>query len=347
MSQLQQFQVPNFAAAILQGRESRAAAGAARNKAALETRKFEAGQAENKRKFEAEQEKDKIDFVERVFSAVDSDNPDDFHRAGQIVLSRYPDEANSLDLLFPQGYDKGKLELFQKSLLSTKDQMKLQGFSPGTTIFKGGEEMKTLEPKTPTPPTPSYELFVDDKGQQAYLEKGAKVPEGWSRADKKAGGGVTINMPKAAPASERESLNKLFTFESQLGRIEELYDPKFVGRAEGPLGAVKEATGVGASARESEFRQVINDISDTLLRLRSGAQINEQEYKRMRKLVPTSNLPEKVFNARLKSLKTSIADAIKTRRGTMEESGFIAPSGDTGVGDGVTLKFDAQGNMVE
>lgn len=193
--------------------------------------------------------------------------------------------------------------------------------------------------KPPTGDKPTYEVFADSEGNQFYVEKGTTIPPGARKVSPSA---VTINMPKAAPSGERESLNKLFEFRQKLDRIATEFEGGFVGRLEGPVGALKELTGLGVKEKESAFRQVVKDIADTLLRLRSGAQINEQEYRRLTKLVPTLNLPDKVFLARLKSLTTAIDSAIKTRRGTLEESGFVAP----GVGERV-LRFDAEGNPIE
>lgn len=218
---------------------------------------------------------------------------------------------------------------------------KLQGFSAGTDIYKGGEKIASV-PTRDTTKVEGYDLFQNPEGNQVYIQRGDDIPEGWAKVG--GSGGVTINMPRAAPASERESLNKLFEFNSQLDRIAELYNPEFVGRVQGPMGVVKEVTGAGANVAESEFRQIVNDISDTLLRLRSGAQINEQEYQRLRKLVPTLNLPEAVFQARLRSLKTAIENSIRTRRGTMEQSGFITPSAE---GIDTIIRFDQEGNRVE
>ena len=190
-----------------------------------------------------------------------------------------------------------------------------------------------------------FELFEDENKNPVYVKKGATIPEGYSKIQ---GKGVTINMPKPAPGGERENLNKLFEFKSQLTRISDLHDPKFTGRVQGLAGAAKELTGVGVKEKEVMFRQVVKDISDTLLRLRSGAQINEQEYNRMLKLVPQANLPDDVFKGRLKSLETSIDNAIKIRRGTLEESKYIAPSGGSGGEPAApdTLYFDEQGNRV-
>ena len=141
---------------------------------------------------------------------------------------------------------------------------------------------------------------------------------------------VQIKIGKPAPSQERENLNKLFEFRIKLSRIENLFDPAFVGRFEGGIsGATREFLGVSITKKEVMFRQVVKDIADTLLRLRSGAQINEQEYKRLSKLVPTVGLPDEVFLARLQSLAKSIDESIGIRQRTLKESGFVAPSAST------------------
>jgi hypothetical protein len=132
--------------------------------------------------------------------------------------------------------------------------------------------------------------------------------------------GVTINMPKATPQGQLESLNKLYAFDSQLDRIEENWDKMFTGPIEGRIGWIRDLTGLDLglpdekASKQAIFRQVVKDIGDTLLRLRSGAQINEQEYQRLLKLLPTPNLPDRTFKARLQSLRKAIQNNISIRR---------------------------------
>lgn len=141
---------------------------------------------------------------------------------------------------------------------------------------------------------------------------------------------VQIQLGKPAPSQERESLNKLFEFKTKLTRISKLFDPSFVGRFEGGIsGATREFFGVSITQKEVMFRQIVKDIADTLLRLRSGAQINEQEYARLSKLVPTVGLPDEVFLARLQSLAQSIDESVSIRQRTLKESGFMAPGATT------------------
>ena len=159
--------------------------------------------------------------------------------------------------------------------------------------------------------------------------------------------GTTINIGgKPAPASERENLNKLFEFQGELTRIDENWEPMFTGPLQGRAGAIRDTVGVKIgrtdekATKEATFRQVTKNISDTLLRLRSGAQINEQEYQRLLKLVPHANLPDHVFRARLKSLSTAIDNSIKIRQGSLKESGFKAPTG--GGGETINLNLSPE-----
>ena len=253
------------------------------------------------------------------------------------TLIKTPGEA---DQIVPTEPDQEDFELFQDS---QGNQAYLQ---EGATVPKGWKKVGSDKKDKK-----SYDLFTDEDGNLQYLVKGSEIPEGWTKT--KSGGGVTINLPKAAPASERESLNRLFEFDSQLDRIEGLFKPEYVGRIQGPIGAGKELTGLGVKPGEVEFRQIVNDISDTLLRLRSGAQINEQEYKRLRRLVPTMNLPDDVFLDKLKSLKIAIGNSIRIRKSSMGESGFVVPTGGqegetpAGADAPTVLQFDERGNLIQ
>lgn len=293
------------------------------------------------------------DYALNLLSNVNS--AEDLQRAKEIFAVKYPQHSQYVDQLLPS-YDPNTVRLIRDSLkdetvklreselefkreeLEYERGEKMTGFSPGTTIFQGGKMVH----KVPKEPKKEWDLFEDEKGNQFYVQKGTKIPEGYHKIKAGPTSQVNISMPKAAPSSERESLNKLYEFQSQLGRIKTQFKPKYTGRFQGLLGEAKELTGIGTDEKESMFRQVVKDISDTLLRLRSGAQINEEEYKRLTKLVPTLNLPDDVFLARLDSLTEAINTSIKIRKSTLKESGFIAPTGETTI-----IRFDANGNRIE
>lgn len=60
-----------------------------------------------------------------------------------------------------------------------------------------------------------------------------------------------------------------------------------IGWIEGKIAAGKRATGFGeTSPTTNELFRIADNLSDQLLRARSGAQINEQEYARLRSILP-------------------------------------------------------------
>jgi hypothetical protein len=137
---------------------------------------------------------------------------------------------------------------------------------------------------------------------------------------------IEINMPKAAPEGERKQLADLLSLQGTVQRLEDMYDPSYVGLIQGPIGTVQSKVGFGISEKELQFRQLTSDIQDTLLRARSGAQINEQEYKRLSKIVPVYTDSNKNFTAKLKAFKKTLAETIKQKQYNLQQSGFIPPT---------------------
>lgn len=119
-------------------------------------------------------------------------------------------------------------------------------------------------------------------------------------------------------AGEREKTAAFETLKSQVQRIKEGFKPSYVGVASGPLGAITQYT----DADEAAYRQVIADVKDSLLRARSGAQINEQEYARLSKLVPSVNDSETKFKGKMKSFEKTL-DTLITEREKAQMRGGV------------------------
>ena len=83
----------------------------------------------------------------------------------------------------------------------------------------------------------------------------------------------------------------------------------------GVLGGVREATGL-ISDDEAVFRANVNSLKNQLLYLRSGAQINEQEFKRLEKELPDPTLPENVFRSRLDAFDKQLDEIIRAKGGS-------------------------------
>jgi hypothetical protein len=88
-------------------------------------------------------------------------------------------------------------------------------------------------------------------------------------------------------------------------KIESLFKPAFVGPVAGRYYGVKEKF-IDMPEDQVQFYSYVRDAKDALLRARSGAQINEQEYARLVKFLPDENLPEKNFISRLKRFQDQI-----------------------------------------
>jgi len=136
-------------------------------------------------------------------------------------------------------------------------------------------------------------------------------------------GGVVAPRPVNLSAGEREKTAGLEVINNQLERIEKAYKPQYVGLVSGPAGAVTQLS----NPKEAEFRQIILDVKDSLLRARSGAQINEQEYARLAKLVPDFNDSEAQFKGKMTAFKTTINNLISERQQAQRKGGVYLRGG--------------------
>lgn len=82
----------------------------------------------------------------------------------------------------------------------------------------------------------------------------------------------------------------------------------------GPLDSVwegiKSAT-TGTNPEMRDIKRTTENLSDMLLRARSGAQINEKEFSRLRQLVPNTSSPFATFQQDLKLFKKELEATIK------------------------------------
>jgi hypothetical protein len=131
------------------------------------------------------------------------------------------------------------------------------------------------------------------------------------------GGGVAPR-PVNPSATEREKTAGFEVIKGQLDRIEKKYKPQYVGIVSGQIGRLTQLT----NANEAEFRQIILDVKDSLLRARSGAQINEQEYARLSKLVPDFSDSNEQFQGKMKAFRESL-NSITQQRLQAQQSGGV------------------------
>lgn len=139
-------------------------------------------------------------------------------------------------------------------------------------------------------------------------------------------------------ASIQKDITGLGSIGRHLQVIRNNFDPNFLGPIKGTEIAFEARRRVGSSisapVQEQEvlMRQSLIDVSDQLLRARSGAQINEQEFKRMIKILPRATDEPQVFLAGLKRFETELQNIIaeKLKLGTTPRGkiqGGVGPTG--------------------
>lgn len=140
-------------------------------------------------------------------------------------------------------------------------------------------------------------------------------------------------QPKVAPtlpAEQAVQLQKFGTLDEALAQVKDLYDESFVGPIAGPIGAAQDKWGILPSAKRSEFRSLISNIQNSLLYLRSGAQINESELKRLLKELPTMDVSPTAFLAQIKKFTWELDSIKRGRLRQLKGAGYRnIPGGET------------------
>lgn len=163
---------------------------------------------------------------------------------------------------------------------------------------------------------PQITQFVDDDGAALYWDAG-------SRSLRRVGTDEPARNPSTkASSTEREKTSSFKGLLDLADDINTSYKPEYVGITSGRAGAVSQLW----SEDESRFRRNVKDLGDQLLRARSGAQINEQEYKRLLATVPTVNDSEKQFSGKMAGFIKMVQQIQSRRSGEAKRSGVAAPA---------------------
>lgn len=130
------------------------------------------------------------------------------------------------------------------------------------------------------------------------------------------------NRKSGLPAGERKELASGASTLQNLDELERLAkgSSSSIGPIAGRITAMqKDYTGTSTSA-ENQLFQLSGMIADDLLRMKSGAQINETEMARLQKLVPVPTQPYKTFMDNLKKLREETQRILENRKGPTAEA---------------------------
>ncbi len=168
-----------------------------------------------------------------------------------------------------------------------------------------------------------YKAQKDGKAISSYVSEDGYKKTIWRNPD-----GTLVELQskekvkpnQESPSTQKESA-KLSTLQELSNTIRQSIKPDYLGGVAsgisgngmgGLTGALREATGY-ISDDEAQFRANVQSLKNQLLYLRSGAQINENEYQRLLKELPDLNQPENVFTSRLDAFDKQLNDLLKPK----------------------------------
>lgn len=148
-------------------------------------------------------------------------------------------------------------------------------------------------------------------------------------------------VPARTPEGQLKNLESLTLAKSYIAELKDLAPkvdlPNIVGGLQPWVNQIKQTGKVGPvpvppelvgtlTAEQERFLALVQDYADTVLRMRSGAQINEQEFARMLGFLASPSVRPETFIARL-TLQDDLLDAKgKAIRAVLEGAGYRVPT---------------------
>jgi len=132
-------------------------------------------------------------------------------------------------------------------------------------------------------------------------------------------------QPKIKPTLPESATTDLSDFVTLLDlskTVRDTYDPSYSGAIQGRYGKVKENWIGGLSEDQLKFNQSLESIKNRLIYLRTGKQINEQEFKRMMQELPDVRQPDSTAKVRLDNFYTMSEDLLNNRMKGLGAAGF-------------------------
>ena len=269
-------------------------------------------------------------------------------RTGEVVAAA-PPPAPKLKIDRIQGKDGFYNVVIDETTGKEIGRQKLEGIEP-----PGSKGVYTREDIDDQIRLEDAKRTIDGKPPMNALEKrqryndlarSAVLAEGGNLIGVGSGTPIATGPPKtqALPAGEATDLADFRTLLGQLDKVDQLYQggaKMFVGPAEGRIGAVRTFTGINATKAEADFRSELASIQNSIIYLKSGKQINEQEYERLRRELPEISDPEPVFEAKLARARVLLRSMLANRESEFSQRGFRG--GDAPAAPGAAPKVRTQ-----
>lgn len=153
------------------------------------------------------------------------------------------------------------------------------------------------------------------------------------------GGEKLTPMTKTLPAEQVEKGAGFDAMADLLQRIRaDVTDPKTgqlsqegrdaIGLMDAPAGKASAYT-PAADPAKTAFYQKVQDLKNQIIYLRSGKQINEEEYKRLRASLPSEYRDDSVFLSDLDNFEKTFKDVMAKRQAAFKTAGYNVPGSAT------------------
>ena len=360
-----QLRLPNTAAMMIKGAIAGQASEDRRNAAIMATIPKMAKFQEEKRVTARKEKIEAYDYALNLLASVNG--PEDLAIAKKILQAKFPGTEDGINKMLPE-YSPRTVKMIKQSLLTETQRMKeedrkekLEGFSPGTRIFKGGERLEDVPFKK------DFELFQDKEGNQFYIKKGGGIPQGATKVKASPGTQVNINTAELSKTTktglEKDVIKGIQNIKS-FQETRKAFKPEYLtlfGKGERTVAKLMDKAGVSTE----DQKQLIRDRAKWFLRAKNdfiayrkwatGVAGGEKELKEIATAFPdpVNNSPEE-YEANLDALED-------TTRRILELNSDILDSGinlddhfgfDRGRKPEVkatprVIRYDAKGNRIQ
>lgn len=139
------------------------------------------------------------------------------------------------------------------------------------------------------------------------------------------GSGVgTLNL-KTLPSEQIEKEGQMSSLEFALDKVANSYADDFVGPVSSRTGRGKQYLEGLSTPEAADFYGNVSDLRNQLVYLRSGKQINEQEYKRLLESLPNENLSPTDFKRKFNNFLELYNQMKGTRKQMLQGTGYRYP----------------------
>lgn len=248
---------------------------------------------------------------------------------GATSLIKIPKEPVIKEVNLPPVIDAFLTQKFGSKYTSSDTSQRKQ-FIDYMSTEQGKKEFKKFAPEyISMTATPYYQVVPTSEGLTQFNSR------------KEGGTPVATGLDKPLSSEMITAEQQFGTLKDGLSVVKRLYKPEFVGPAAGRIGTAEEST-IGLPENQATFYSALEGMKNALIYALSGKQIHESEYNRLLKQMPTRNLPESVFEARMKEFDRQLQSIIDNRHKAMGGYGLPQNNSRQMINDKLKQKYNLE-----